>query len=165
MANTPEKSMKETPPRRRRRKLWQGLLGGVLLSCAIWAAWFFTSDGFRNVVRIWLEHRIEATTGGKASVGELRWNLSKMEFEATDVTLHGLEAAPERPFAHVDRIFARVQVRSFFHREVDFEYLAIDHPTIHIIVYPDGTTNQPVPKKKQSSDRTPVEQLVELAVG
>jgi len=135
-----------------------------LLGTAVWAAWFLTSDGFRNLVRIWLEHRIETTTGGKATVGSLRWNLSRMEFEATDVTLHGLEAPTEKPFAHVDRVFARVQVRSFVHREFDFENLIIDHPTIHIIVYPDGSTNQPVPKKKRESDRTPVEQLVDLAV-
>jgi translocation and assembly module TamB len=145
--------------------LLQGLLGVSLLAVAIWAAWFLTSDGFRNLVRIWLEHRIESTTGGKAEVGALRWNLSKMEFEAADVTLHGLEATTERPFAHVDRVFARVLVRSFFHREFDFENLTVDHPTIHIIVYPDGTTNQPVPKRKRESDRTPVEQLVDLAVG
>ncbi|MDT8068060.1 MAG: translocation/assembly module TamB domain-containing protein [Terriglobia bacterium] len=150
---------------RGRRKLLQGLIGVALLGAVIWAGWFLTSDGFRNLVRIWLEHRIEATTGGRATVSAVRWNLSKMEFEATDLTLHGLEAPSEKPFAHVDRVFARVQVRSFFHREFDFDYLLVDHPTIHIIVYPDGTTNQPVPEKKRVSDRTPVEQLVDLAVG
>lgn len=165
MAEAGQKSQVQTPPRRRRRKVWQGLVGVSLLGVAIWAAWFLTSDGFRNLVRIWLEHRIEITTGGKASVRSVRWNLSKMEFEATDVTLHGLEAPTEKPFAHVDHIFARVQARSFFHREFDFENLVIDHPTVHIIVYPDGTTNQPVPKKKRESDSTPVEQLVDLAVG
>src|SRR5512146_1750394 len=137
------------PPMRGRRKLLQGLIGVALLGAVIWAGWFLTSDGFRNLVRIWLEHRIEATTGGRATVSAVRWNLSKMEFEATDLTLHGLEAPSEKPFAHVDRVFARVQVRSFVHREFDFENLIIDHPTIHIIVYPDGTTNQPVPKKKR----------------
>ena len=151
--------------RRRRGKLWQGLLGLLLLAIAIWAAWFFTSNEFRNAVRAWLEHRIETTTGGRASIGSLRWNLSRMEFEATDVTLHGLEAPTEKPFAHVDRVFAVIQVRSFFHRQFDFDYLAITHPAIHIIVYPDGSTNQPVPRKKVASDRTPVEQLVDLAVG
>lgn len=165
MADAGQNSEVQTAPQRRRRKLWQGLLGVLLLGAAIWAAWFLTSSGFRNLVRIWLEHKIEATTGGKASVKELRWNLSKMEFEATDVTLHGREAAQERPFAHVDRIFARVQVKSFIHREFDFEHLTLDHPALHIIVYPDGTTNQPVPKKKQPSNQTPVEQLVDLAVG
>src|SRR5512146_1073024 len=151
--------------RRRRRKLWQGLVGLLVLALAIWAAWFFTSNEFRNVVRAWLEHRIETTTGGRASIGSLRWNLSRMAFEATDITLHGLEAPTEKPFAHVDRVFAIIQVRSFFHRQFDFDYLAITHPAIHIIVYPDGTTNQPVPRKKVPSDRTPVDQLVDLAVG
>ncbi len=165
MAEAEQKSQAQTSPRRKRRKLWQGLLGASLLTVAIWAAWFLTSDGFRNLVRVWLEHRIETATGGKASVGAVRWNLSRMAFEATDVTLHGSEESTEKPFAHVDRIFARVQVRSFFRREFDFEGLTLDHPTIHIIVYPDGTTNQPVPRKKRESDRTPVEQLVDLAVG
>lgn len=165
MAEAGQKSEAQSPRGRRRSKLLQGLLGVLLLSAAVWAAWFLTSDGFRNLVRIWLEHRIETATGGKASVASVRWNLSKMEFEATGVTLHGLEAATERPFAHVDRVFARVQVRSFFHSEYDLENLTVDHPTIHIIVYPDGTTNQPVPKKKGESDRTPVEQLVDMAVG
>jgi translocation and assembly module TamB len=167
MAEAGQKSQAQSPvpPKRGRRRLRQGLIGAALLGLVIWAAWFLTSAGFRNLVRIWLEHRIEATTGGRATVSGVRWNLSKMEFEATDITLHGLEAASERPFAHVDRVFARVQVRSFFHREFDFDYLAIDHPTVHIIVYPDGTTNQPVPKKKRASDLTPVEQLVDLAVG
>ena len=26
------------------------------MGVTIWAAWFLTSDGFRNLVRIWLEH-------------------------------------------------------------------------------------------------------------
>ncbi|HEU5404050.1 MAG TPA: translocation/assembly module TamB domain-containing protein [Terriglobales bacterium] len=165
MAEASQNSQAPVRQGRRRSKLWQGLLGVSLLGVAIWAAWFFTSSGFNNLVRIWLEHRVESTTGGKASIGALRWNLSRMEFEATDVVLRGLEAPSEKPFAHVDRIFARVQVRSFFHRQVDFENLVVDHPTIHIIVYPDGTTNQPLPKKKPESDRTPVEKLVDMAVG
>lgn len=148
----------------RRRKWWQAALGLFLLCAAIWAAWFLTSDGFRDVMRWRLVSRIEEATGGRAEVGALRWNLSRMEFEADDVTVHGLEAAGERPFLHVDRIFARVKVKSFFAREVDFEYLGITHPAVNLIVYPDGTTNQPVPKAKKTP-RAPAEQLIELAIG
>src|SRR6185369_138538 len=87
-----------------------------------------------------------------------------MEFEADDVTVHGTEAPSERPFAHVDRVFARVKVISFLQRQVDLELLSITKPVVHLIVYPDGTTNQPVPKKK-TIERDPVEQLIDLAVG
>src|SRR5690348_18366211 len=98
------------PTRSRRRKVWHALIGLLLIGLAVWAAWFFTSNGFRHFVRGRLEARIEELTGGKATIGDLRWNLSTMEFEADDVTVHGTEAASEKPFAHVDRVFARVKI-------------------------------------------------------
>jgi len=157
--------MTEAPPTRsRRRKVWHALIGLLLIGLAVWAAWFFTSNGFRHFVRGRLEARIEELTGGKANIGDLRWNLSTMEFEADDVTVHGTEAASEKPFAHVDRVFARVKVISFLQRQVDLELLSLTKPVVHIIFYPDGTTNQPVPKKKAPA-RDPVEQLIDLAVG
>src|SRR5512140_2109370 len=110
--------MTATPPTRsRRRKVRHALIGIVLIGLAIWAAWFFTSSSFRHFVRGRLEARIEEATGGKAEIGDLRWNLSTMEFEADDVTVHGTEAASERPFAHVDRVFARIKVISFLQRQ------------------------------------------------
>jgi translocation and assembly module TamB len=153
-----------TKTRSPRRKFWQALVGVLLIGAVIWAAWFFTSSGFRNFIRGRLEARIEQVTGGKTEMGELRWNLSRMEFEAINLTVHGTEASTEKPFAHVDRVFARVKIISFLQRQVDFELLSITHPVVHLIVYPDGTTNQPVPKKK-TAEGNPVEQLVDLAVG
>ena len=40
----------------------------------------------------------------------------------------------------------------------------LERPVIHIIVYPDGTTNQPQPAVKKTSDQTPVEQLFGLRI-
>jgi translocation and assembly module TamB len=152
-------------PRTRRRKIWQAMLGLLLICFVIWAAWFFTSSGFREFVRGRLEARVEQVTGGKTEIRAFRWNLSRMEFEAEDVTVHGTEPSSEKPFAHVDRLFAHVKILSFLQRKVDLELLSVTHPVIHLIVYPDGTTNQPVPKKGQTSERNPVEQLIDLAVG
>jgi translocation and assembly module TamB len=150
--------------RSRWRKHWHALIGITLIALAIWAAWFFTSSGFRHFMRGRLEAKIEQATGGKATIGDLRWNLSRMEFEADDVTIHGTEAPPEKPFVHVDRIFAQLKIVSFVQREVDFELLSVTRPVVHLIVYPDGTTNQPVPRKK-TAEGNPVEQLIDLAVG
>jgi len=154
----------QIPAPRRKRKTWQAMMGLFLLAGAIWAAWFFTSSGFRNFVRGRIESKIFDATGGRAEIRDLQWNLSKMEFDLRDVTLHGLEAPSEKPFVHVDRVFARIEVISFFHQQVNLEFLGVTHPVVHLIVYPDGTTNQPQPKSK-SSERNPADQLVDLAVG
>src|SRR5438132_12610340 len=37
----------------------------------------------------------------------------------------------------------------------------LDHPVVHIIIYPDGTTNQPTPQVKA---KEPVDQLFSLAI-
>ena len=157
--------MNTTPTiRSRRRRLWHGLIGLTLIALAIWAAWFFTSAGFRHFMRGRLEAKLEEVMGGKAKIGDLRWNLSRMEFEADDLTIHGTEPSSEKPFLHVDRVFAQVKIISFVQRQVDFELLGVTRPVVHLIVYPDGTTNQPVPKKK-TTEGNAVEQLIDLAVG
>src|SRR4051812_42885645 len=104
-------------PRTRRRKIWQAMLGLLLICFVIWAAWFFTSSGFREFVRGRLEARVEQVTGGKTEIRAFRWNLSRMEFEAEDVTVHGTEPSSEKPFAHVDRLFAHVKILSFLQRK------------------------------------------------
>src|SRR5581483_10212253 len=48
---------------------------------------------------------------------------------------------------------------------VGFDSLVLEHPVIHIITYPDGTTHQPAPKIQRASTETPVEQLFALSIG
>ena len=43
--------------------------------------------------------------------------------------------------------------------------LVLDHPVVHLILYPDGTTNQPVPKLKGTSAGASVEHLFSLSIG
>ncbi|HEX6880023.1 MAG TPA: AsmA family protein, partial [Terriglobales bacterium] len=149
---------------KRRGRVWQAVIGLLLVTLVLWAAWFFTSSAFREYVRGRLEAKISDATGGRAEIKTLQWNLSRMEFEATNITIHGLESADQKPFVHVDRLFARIKIISFFSRTVDLELLELNHPAVHLIFYPDGTTNQPSPKRK-SSGQSPAEQLIDLAVG
>lgn len=151
-------------PRIGRHKRWQFGLGILLLLIAMFAAWFLTSDGFRNFVRGRIVNRIEEASGGRVELKAFRWNLSQMEFEADDLTIHGKEKPGEQAFAHFDRMYAQVKVISFFRREVDLQYLSITGPSLHLIVYPDGTTNQPIPRIKNERNN-PVQPIFDLAVG
>lgn len=147
-----------------RRKSWQAILGILLLLTAVWAAWFFTGQHFRNFVRGRVVSRIEQASGGRVELKDFRWNLSQMEFEADDLTIHGKEKPGEPPFAHFNSLFAQIKVISFFRKEIDLRYLSVTQPSIHLIVYPDGTTNQPVPKV-QREGANPIQPLFDLAVG
>jgi translocation and assembly module TamB len=133
---------------RRKRLLWSTVIGGSILGLALFAAWYLKSPHFRDMVRGRIVGQIEDATGGRVDIARLDWNLSKLEFDLRDVTIHGLEAPNEIPYVHVDRIFVRGKVGSLFHRALGFRYLELDRPIVHLIVYPDGSTNQPTPKVK-----------------
>ena len=95
---------------------------------------------------------------------DIRWNLAKLEFDVHDVTIHGTEAAGEIPYAHADHLLIRLKVLSFLEREVGLRWLQIDRPVIHLIVYPDGHTNQPVPKIVQKHRGNAVQPVFDLAI-
>ena len=48
---------------------------------------------------------------------------------------------------------------SFVNARLGLDFLEVDRPAIHLIIYPDGHTNQPAPKAKQSSNG-PVAQTI-----
>src|SRR4051812_13587205 len=148
----------------RRRAIRRAIIGFTLLAIFIVAGLFLTSAGFPDRVRGKLVAELERVTGARVEMKHFRWNLSRLEVEATDVTLHGLEGPEEIPYAHVDRLYARAKILSFFGREIGLRDIVFERPVIHIIVFPDGSTNQPVPKTKTESGMSPVERLFELAI-
>jgi translocation and assembly module TamB len=93
----------------------------------------------------------------------LHWRLSRLEIEANNLTIHGLEPAGQVPLAHADRVYARVRIISFVDRQVNFRAIRLDRPVIHLIVNPDGSTNVPETKVKTGTNRSPVQQLFDLA--
>ena len=128
------------------------------------AAWYMSTPQFESRVRQALISVLERATGGRVELGALQWRLLHLEFEAHNLTIHGLEAVGEAPYAHADRIFVRVKILSLFRAKVGLNYLAVDHPAIHLIVYPDGSTNQPRPKIPSESKNSPMDTLLDLAV-
>ena len=62
-----------------------------------------------------------------------------------DLTIHGSEQPGEVPYAHVNSVTAQMKIWSILRTEVGLSYLILDHPVVHIILYPGGGTNQPGP--------------------
>ena len=97
-------------------------------------------------------------------VGSFTWKLSTLHFEVRNVTIHGREAASEAPYAHADSIAVDAKIISFFSRKISLENVVIDGLVLHLMVYPDGTTNQPSPLPARPGEEAPSQSLFDLAV-
>jgi translocation and assembly module TamB len=147
-----------------RRKIWKYLLsvlvGGLLLLLV--AAWYMTTDSFQ----LWVRHRLiadlERITGGRVDLGSFHTIPFRLQVEVRDLTIHGLERPVEVPYAHVDRVLAQVKIISILGTEFGFHSVLLERPVVHIILYPDGTTNQPKPM--QSSSTSAVGLLFSLSI-
>jgi len=155
----------ETPKSNAKRKLIrQAVIGLTLLALFVGAGWYLTSPQFRELVRQRLVTQLEDITGGRVEIGSLQWSLSKLELDVHNITIHGLEGPDEIPYAHADRLLIRVKIFSMMEREIGLRWLQIERPVFHLIVYPDGHTNQPMPKVVVKHEGLPVLRVFELAI-
>jgi translocation and assembly module TamB len=153
----------ETQIRRSHTRLRiEAAIGVVVLAAAIVLVWYVRSPRFADLVRRKTIASLEEVTGGRVELHAFRWNLSQLEFEADDLTIHGLEAPDQQPYAHADRIHVRLHIISFVEKRISLKELSLDRPVVHLIVNPDGTTNAAEPKLRSSA--TPVQQLFDLAI-
>ncbi|HUN87401.1 MAG TPA: translocation/assembly module TamB domain-containing protein [Terriglobales bacterium] len=138
---------------KRPRRLWKWLAGLAVVFAAVLlgAGWYLTSDHFHEWARARLIAELEQITGGRVEVGKFAWNLSRLQIEVSDLTIHGLEGPGEIPYFHADRFLVQARITSILHRDIVLNRVAIASPTVHLLVYPDGHTNQPRPKTGNAS--------------
>ncbi len=159
--------MNEPPlPPARRRILRKLLLAFCVFSLVgfglLW--WYVTSDSFQQRMRYRVVAELEAATGGRVELGELHTIPFRLRVDARNLTIHGREAPDQQPFLQVERLQAEMKIISLLSTTIGLHSLLLEHPVVHVIDYPDGTTNLPAPAVKYSSDRGPVEQLISLSV-
>ena len=121
-----------------------GLMFALLVSVFLW---YITTDSFQQMVRKRLIADLEQATGGRVELGSFHVVPLRFEVEVRDLTIHGREGAGEVPLAHVDSMSAIVKFRSILGAKIAFRSLTLRRPIVHVILYPDGSTNEPVPRQ------------------
>ena len=162
---TTEQTIEPSPPERRR------ILRNLFLAFCVFAlaafgalAWYVTTDSFQQIVRRRVVTSIEKIVGGRVELEELHTIPFRLRVDARNLTIHGREGPDQAPFLHVDRLQADLKIISLLSKTVGLHSLTLEHPVVHIIDYPDGTTNVPVPQLKLSRDQGPLEELIALSV-
>ena len=125
---------------------------------------YVRTDSFHSMVHRRIVSALEQITGGRVELGRFTVVPFRFRVEIYDLTIHGKEASSDVPYAHTDHVVAEISIISIFEKEFGFHAIALDHPVIHIISYPDGTTNQPNPKVERTSGASAVQQLFSLAI-
>src|SRR5258708_4282788 len=136
--------------------------GVAFLLLLVGLLWYVNTDSFQQMVRGRLITGIERATGGRVEVGSFHVVPFRLQVEVRNLTIHGRESADEVPYVHVDSMIATVKLSSVLGAKIGFHSLTLQRPVVHIIFYPDGTTNHPTPKEQSGSS---VEQLFAISIG
>jgi translocation and assembly module TamB len=148
------------------RRIWKYFLvlagAGLLLLLA--GLWYITTDSFQGYVRRRVVAEVERITGGRAEIGSFHVVPFHMQVEVRDITVHGGEGSGEIPLAHADHLIAQLKVVSLLRTEFSFHALSLDHPVIHIVIAPDGTTNVPALKVQLPAPNRTLDQLFALSI-
>ena len=154
------------PKKPRSRKLRWILLSLLVLLILLvsGAAWYTSSDGFQRRVGSLIASELEDATGGRVELGHVSFSLWHLAIEVDNLVIHGTEGPAEMPYLSAAKILVRVKINTFLSHTVGkgaqshigLDYLRVEQPRVHLIVYPDGHTNQPTPKHKNTST-TPVQ--------
>jgi translocation and assembly module TamB len=168
-AESPTQQSSEPPeptPPVRRRILWKLFLSFCIFTLTSLGilAWYVTTDSFQQLVRRRVVASIEKIVGGRVELGELHSIPFRLRVDARDLTIHGHEAPDQPPFLYVDRLQAEMKIISLLSKTVGLHSLTLEHPVVHVITYPDGSTNVPVPQVRLSTGQNPLEEFISLAV-
>lgn len=136
-------------------------LTAVVAALVLW----LNSPQFESLVRLRLSQQVQNMAGGRVEIGAFHWSLLHLEAEADHVIIHGDEPAGEAPYASIASLRARFSVLGVVSPRIRLRSLDIDQPRMHIIFYPDRTTNQPHPVRSRKTRRSALETLFSLQAG
>src|ERR1700693_5920280 len=139
-------------------------VAALLIVVIVAAVYVIQTDWFRAYVKQKIIVSTEESTGGKVDVESFSFDWRQMRAVVTGFVIHGSEPAGAAPFLSAQRVQVDIRLFTSIHHILDVTYLGIEKPEGNVIVFPDGHTNIPNPKQKSTSNETPLETVVNLAV-
>ncbi len=126
---------------------------------------FISSATFKGMVRKELIAKLEDAFGGRVEIDSFHWKPLLLEADANGLVIHGLEDAGDAPYAQIDHLRVRINLLILWSPRILLRDLELDRPKIHFIVYPDGSTNQPQPRKPRKKGKSELDTFFNLKAG
>ncbi len=148
-------------------KIVAAVLGSIfaLALILILAALVVVRTGsFQNFARQKIISSVEDSTGGKVDIQSFQFDSNRMTAIVNGFVLHGTEPAGAAPLFEAQQIVLAVKLLSALRTPFVLEYLGVDRPQANVMVFPDGHTNIPEPRKKSTSNKSTLETVVNLAI-
>ena len=144
------------------------IVAGVLIALAMVVVvlyfWAKSSNG-KEFVRKTLADRIQALTGGEVDIHAFHWHPAQLAAEADGIVIHGREARDEAPYAQIAQLRIRISMLGLLSPKIVLRDLEVVRPELHLIVYRDGSTNQPHPRKPRPANKPALDTLFNLQAG
>ena len=140
-------------------------LAAFLAAVVIVTVMVVQTGWFRDFVKQKIVTAVEEGTGGRVEIGSFLFDPIRLRAVINDVVIHGNEPPGSAPYLSARRVEVDGRLFAGLKHVFDIAYLRMDSPQANIMVFPDGSTNVPTPKTKSASKQTPLETVVDLAVG
>src|SRR5215468_8098501 len=144
-----ERGRRMTKETRRRKWRWlrhtAWVLGIKITLIVIGVIIFFGSGAGNPFLKRVLIRRMNAATGGYATLDSLSVRWLSLKATLKGLTIHGKEPAGMDPLFSAEEIEAGLRIDSFWGRKVSLNDLRVTKPHIHIRVERNGSTNVPSP--------------------
>lgn len=142
---------------------WAAVGVGALLLIVIVAAFFLLRS---HSVHRWVLAKIvqsaSESTGARVELQNYDLTLKTLTADIYGLTIHGTEAAGEKPLLQIQKATVGIKIISILHRKVNFSELLVYDPVINLTVNKDGRSNLPTPPPSNNKSSTNV---FDLAVG
>src|ERR1051326_8089198 len=149
----------------RKRLLRIGLaLLGLVIVLGIAVVIVVQTNWFRNYVRQKIITATEEGTGGRVEIESFAFSPRRLEALVTNFVIHGKDPADAAPWIRAARVQVNIRLFTSLRRILDISYLGVEQPQANIMVFADGTTNIPEPKKKPEPNTTVLDTVIDLAV-
>ena len=162
-------------PKKRSRGLrvlaWAfGSLVVVLLLLAAGASWYTSTADFQQRVGGEVVSVLENATGGRVELQHISFSLWHLAIEVDGLVIHGTEAPGQMPYLSAAKIFVRLHLNMVLthirglgpQSRISLRYLRVEQPRLHLIVDKDGHTNQPIPRRRSTSNKSVEDTLLDL---
>ena len=145
------------------KRRYQILLGSLcIVGAGMW--WFGRSGWIDRYVQDRAIAEIETKLGAKLSMRKLRIDIWSGRAVAEGVVVRGKESANEAPLFEAREMQIDAGLASFDQSRVELRGLILKEAKLHLVTYPDGTTNLPDPKTK-IRERDVLESVVDWRLG